>query len=97
MELSSDHQIFHAFYDIDGPQMIPRVNNVENYPEADIDVAINRAVLDDDGRVMVLMNWNSDIGDGWEREGENEEYFHLYSERVSYPLGINIVMYAMTH
>ncbi|MBT8359836.1 MAG: DUF4159 domain-containing protein, partial [Deltaproteobacteria bacterium] len=53
VELSKDHQIFHSFYDIDGPQMIPRVHNIENYPEQDIDVAINRAVLDDDGRVMV--------------------------------------------
>jgi hypothetical protein len=41
--------------------------------------------------------YNNDIGDGWEREGEDKEYFRLYSERVSYPIGINIVMYAMTH
>ena len=46
---------------------------------------------------MALFCHNNDIGDGWEREGENLEYFRNYSERVSYPLGINIVTYAMTH
>jgi hypothetical protein len=95
VELTNDHQIFHSFYDIDGPQMIPRVNNVENYPEQDIDVAINRAILDDDGRVMVLMNWNSDIGDGWEHT-----YHPVYPTQyanMAYRLGINYLMYALTH
>ena len=46
---------------------------------------------------MALLCHNNDIGDGWEREGESSEYFHQYSERVSYPLGINIVTYVMTH
>ena len=40
---------------------------------------------------------NTDLGDGWEREGESEEYFREFSERKSYPMGINIVTYAMTH
>ena len=40
---------------------------------------------------------DNDIGDGWEREGENPDYFRDNSERVSFPLGIHIVIYAMTH
>ncbi|NIO07230.1 MAG: DUF4159 domain-containing protein, partial [Deltaproteobacteria bacterium] len=43
IELDRDHQIFHCFYDIDGPQMIPGVFNIGNYPEQDVDVALNRA------------------------------------------------------
>ena len=95
VELSKDHQIFHSFYDIDGPQMIPRVNNVDNYPEQDVDVAINRAVLDDDGRVMVLMNWNSDIGDGWEHT--YHPVYPTHYANMAYRLGINYLMYALTH
>ncbi len=56
-----------------------------------------RAWLDDKGRIMVLATHNTDNGDGWEREGENEEYFERFSETRAYPLGINIVFYAMTH
>jgi hypothetical protein len=56
-----------------------------------------RAMLDDRGRMMVLAIHNSDVSDGWEREQENEVYFNQYSERVAYPLGINIIYYLMTH
>ena len=54
-------------------------------------------INDDKGRLMAIICHNTDLGDGWEREGENEEYFHEFSEKKSYPMGINIVTYAMTH
>jgi len=56
-----------------------------------------RALLDEKGRMMILAIHNSDVSDGWEREQENEAYFSRYSEKVAYPLGINIVFYLMTH
>jgi hypothetical protein len=56
-----------------------------------------RALLDDRQRIMVLAILNSDISDGWEREGENEQYFDTFSEKIAYPLGINIIAYLMTH
>jgi hypothetical protein len=56
-----------------------------------------RAWLDDHQRIMVLATNNTDNGDGWEREGENVEFFHLFSEKRSYPIAINIVFYLMTH
>ena len=39
-----------------------------------------RAWLDERQRIMILALHNCDNGDGWEREGQNEEYFHLFSE-----------------
>ncbi len=96
VELDRNHPIFHCFYDIDGPQMIPAISRSQyNYPEQDVAVAINRAILDDEGRVMVLINWNSDIGDGWEHT-----YHPAYPTRyanLAYQLGINYLIYAMTH
>ncbi len=56
-----------------------------------------RALLDDKQRIMVIAIHNSDVSDGWEREGENNEYFQRFSEKVAYPLGINMVFYLMTH
>jgi hypothetical protein len=56
-----------------------------------------RAFYDDKGRIMVMICHNTDLGDGWEREGENEYYFKEFSEKKAYPLGINIIFYAMTH
>lgn len=56
-----------------------------------------RALLDDQQRISVLAIHNSDISDGWEREEQNEQYFRMFSEKVAYPLTINIVFYLMTH
>jgi len=55
-----------------------------------------RGIRDEQGRVIVLMSHNTDIADGWEREGEDEEFFLEFSPKA-YALGINIVLYALTH
>jgi hypothetical protein len=56
-----------------------------------------RAIYNEKGHMMVIAFHNSDITDGWEREGEHQEYFEVFSERVSYPLGMNLIFYLMTH
>ena len=56
-----------------------------------------RGIFDDKRRLMVVICHNTDLGDGWEREGDNEEFFRQYSEKRAYPMGINILVYAMTH
>ena len=50
-------------------------------------------IADDAGRIMVLMTHNTDIGDSWEREGEDHEFFLQFSPD-GYALGINVVLYA---
>lgn len=54
-----------------------------------------RGVLDDDGRVMAIINWNMDLGDAWEH-ADMEEYNALYTA-TAYRLGVNYVIYSMTH
>lgn len=56
-----------------------------------------RAIFDDKGRIMVIATHNCDNGDSWEREGEDDGFFHEFSEKRGFPLGINIVFYLMTH
>ena len=65
-------------------------------PEGAKDMHV-RAMLDDHGRIMVIATHNCDMGDGWEREGEDDGFFHEFSEKRAFPLGINIIFYAMTH
>ena len=55
-----------------------------------------RAVSDRNGNVMVLMTHNTDISDAWEREGEDPRYFYQFSPK-GYAVGINVMLYAMTH
>ena len=56
-----------------------------------------RVLYDDKKRIMVIATHNTDNGDGWEREGENDWFFHEFSEKRAFPLGINIIFWAMTH
>jgi hypothetical protein len=55
-----------------------------------------RMIADEQGRIMVLMTHNTDIGDSWEREGEDREFFLQFSPN-GYSLGINVVLYALSH
>lgn len=55
-----------------------------------------RAISDAHGRIMVLMSHNTDISDAWEREAEDPSYFYQFSPD-GYAVGINVVLYAMTH
>ena len=57
--------------------------------------AVHRAILDDDGRVMVMINHNMDLGDAWEW-ADVPEYEERYTTRA-YHLGINYIVYSMTH
>ena len=55
-----------------------------------------RAIRDGRGRIMVLMTHNTDVADSWEREGEDPGFFYQFSPD-GYALGIDVMLYAMTH
>jgi hypothetical protein len=55
-----------------------------------------RAIRDHRGRIIVAMTHNTDIADSWEREAEEPGYFYAFSPD-GYALGINVLLYAMTH
>ena len=55
-----------------------------------------RGIADNHGRIMVVMVHNTDLPDPWEREGEESDYFFRFS-REAYAVGIDILLYAMTH
>ena len=55
-----------------------------------------RAIRDSRGRIIAVMTFNTDVSDSFEREGEDPEFFHEFS-RPGYALGIDILLYALTH
>lgn len=102
IDLPLEHEIFHMIYDLKKKPQVPNIHawlatgrSDDNRPDAS--EVHYRALFDDKGRMMAIICHNTDIGDAWEREGENETYFHEFSEKWSFPMGINIVTYAMTH
>jgi hypothetical protein len=103
-ELTLDHKIFHAVYDLNEIPQVPSIHHAMNgyryefrdHPDNG-SVAHYRALFDDKNRMMALICHNTDLGDGWEREGVAEGFFQEYSVKRAYPMGINILFYAMTH
>ena len=55
-----------------------------------------RGIRDAQGRLMVVMSHNTDVGDSWEREGEDPAFFYQFSPN-GYALGINVLLHALTH
>lgn len=104
VELPLSHPIFNMVYPLDRKPQVPSINawnqDLEIEPwhgdMTDPDPHF-LAYHDEKGRMMILLCHNNDLADGWEREGANVEYFKRFSEPWCYPMGINIVVYAMTH
>lgn len=107
VELTLDHPIFHCVFDLKEKPQIPAINvavdlrtdTLTGYTTERQDAPAPHyyGIYNDKGRMMVIICRDTDLGDGWEREGESVAYFREFSEKKAYPLGINIVFYAMTH
>ncbi|MEM7406229.1 MAG: DUF4159 domain-containing protein [Pseudomonadota bacterium] len=98
VEVPLDHPVFHAFYDIGEIVQVPNVYQGTTggvTHEYDGYVPRARGIFDDDGRLMVLVNWNTDLGDGW--EWADHPQYPLRFSTYAYEMGINFVIYAMTY
>ena len=102
VDVPPDHPIRRTMFNI---AAIPQVTSINFWRRSggrtsergsDSPTANFRMIADSAGRIMVVMTHNTDIGDSWEREGEDPEFFRLFSPD-GYALGINVVLYALTH
>jgi hypothetical protein len=95
VDVPDDDPIFHTVFDLDEKFQMPGAAHLgAGYKNNGIG-AHWRAILDDKGRVMVAISYNSDIGDAWEWADEPQ-----YPEKFSglaIRIGVNYVVYAMTH
>ena len=102
VDLPLDHPLFRSQFVVTEFPQIPSIqswrrNQYETSERgADSEVPAHRAILDRHGNVMVFMTHNTDISDAWEREGEDPRYFYQFSPK-GYAVGINVMLYAMTH
>ncbi len=103
IDIPAGHLLFNALYDVHEVPQIPSIqfwrrSGRSGTSERGRDSAEPhlRGIRDKEGRIIVVMTHNTDIADGWEREAEDDQFFFLFSPQ-SYALGINIVLYALTH
>jgi hypothetical protein len=97
VDVPLEHPVFHAFYDIDEILQVPNVHQASGGPTHEFDGRVPhvRGIFDDDGRLMVLINWNTDLGDAW--EWADVPYYPLRYSTYAYEIGINFVVYGMSY
>ena len=101
-DLPPDHPLFRAQFILNGVPQIASIGHWFNTGGgtsergADSAVPHARMIVDKSERIMVLMTHNTDIGDSWEEEASNPQYFYEMSVN-GYAFGINVLVYAMTH
>jgi hypothetical protein len=101
-DLPLDHPIFRQMFVIPKVPQIPSINfwagsgggTSERGPDSAVPHA--RGVFDAEGRMMVLLTHNTDVGDSWEREADDPEYFLRFSVD-GYAFAVNVLLYALTH
>ena len=100
-DIPPEHPIRHMVFPVDEVEQVTNINNwmrTGNTSERGTDspFADFRGIADARGRLMVVMTHNTDFGDSWERESENREFFERFSPK-GYAMGINVLLYALTH
>ena len=102
-DIPTTHPVMRTLYDVKAIPQVPNINfwsgtgGQTSERGGDSAVVYFKGIQDSRGRLMVLMTHNTDISDTWEREGEEPQaYFNLFSP-TGYAIGVNVVLYVMTH
>ena len=89
VDLPEDHPLLHVLYDLDQRTQIPGIGGMR------YETPHWRGVLDDDGRLMVAINFNMDMGDAWEHA--DDPRYPEPMTALAYKFAVNYLIYAMTH
>ena len=98
VDIPKDHAVFRSFYDVDSIIQVPNVQNGTNgwqTHEQDGYTPHLRGIFDEQGRLLVAINWNTDLGDAW--EWAEQPAYPLKFSTYAYQMGVNFIVYAMSH
>jgi hypothetical protein len=101
VDLPLEHSIFHVLFTVPKIPQIPSIgfwasSGGRTSERSDSQVPHVRALVDERGRIMVLITHNTDFGDAFEEEATNHQYFLEFSV-PGYAFGVNALVYSMTH
>jgi hypothetical protein len=98
VDIPLTHPIFNCFYDVKEIVQVPNVGQgMQGGPtwESDGYYPEVKGIFDEHGRLMVVVNWNTDLGDAW--EWAENPYYPLRFSTYAYQMGVNFIIYAMSH
>jgi hypothetical protein len=97
VEIDSKDEIFHVLYDLDERFQVPGIQywySGTTYEKDGVDPRW-RGIYDDKGRLLVAICFNMDLGDAWEW-ADHPRYPEKWAS-LAYRIGINYIVYSMTH
>jgi hypothetical protein len=97
VELPETHELLHVLYDLDQRVQIPGANSAYRGVtwQKGGKTPHWRGIFDDDGRLMVAINFNMDLGDAWEHA--DDPYYPQPMTALAYRFAVNYIIYTMTH
>jgi hypothetical protein len=97
VDIDNKDAIFHTIFDLDDRYQVPGAQYLETHQmwERDGYEARWRGIYDDKGRLMLAICHNMDLGDAWEW-ADHPRYPERYAS-LAYRIGVNYIIYAMTH
>jgi hypothetical protein len=97
IDLPDSHPLFHTVYDLTAREQVPNWNALQAGVPYRADGAVPRwrAVLDDDGRAMVVIAFNNDLGDSW--QWADDPGYPEKSASLGLRMSVNFAVYALTH
>jgi Domain of unknown function (DUF4159) len=99
VEVPKEHPVFSSFYPIDHYPQVAGLGSFlagRSWEKGGV-VPHLRTILDDAGRPMIFINWNTDMGDGWEWSNAEDYPGYIKYTAMAYRMGINEIVYALTH
>lgn len=99
VKLSPKHPVFSCFYQLTEYPQIPGLGSFFNgvtWEKGGHQAGLH-AIVDDTGRAMALLNFNTDMGDGWEWSNAEDYPGYIRYTAQAYRMMINEVVYALTH
>ena len=97
VDLPDDHPLFHTVFDLDAHHMVPNWNALRGGVPYRSDGATPhwRAILDDDGRVMVAIAFNNDLGDSY--QWADDPGYPAEGANLGLRMGVDLAVYCLTH
>jgi len=96
VEIPDDDPIMHVFFDLDRTIQVPGDRHVRYGGQIQMQGPPHwRGIYDDKKRLMVAINFNMDMGDAWEHA--DDPNYPISMTAHAYKLGVNYVLYSVTH
>ncbi len=98
--LPGDHELMRVLYDLDQDTQIPGRRHLYRAANGEINARLYgpaewHGIYDDEGRLVVAINYNMDMGDAWEHA--DDPVYPVPMTSLAYRFAVNYVIYAMTH